>query len=282
MERILVLTDFSNVASKGLEAAVHLAKQLGGAEVLLLNTEEDTSGRRFSATADFSKQYNPEEDIYMIELIRKNRQRLRTLADTHSLDGVKVSPYMEIGPVQDVVEEFLEKRKVDLIVMGTSGENTVEEYFVGNHTEQVIRVADVPVISVKVNDQLMDFRNIVLATDMSSEAAKGLRHVEALAARLGAKVHLVHVTSDKPEKSRQKIEDYAISNGLTNHTVSVVQDSDTEDGIKKYATAVGADLIAVITHGRSGLSAMLSHSVAEDVIREASIPVLTVNMKEVK
>lgn len=280
MERILVLTDFSDIANKGLEAAVHLARQLGGAEVLLLNTEEDTSGRRFSATADFTKQYDPGEDVYMIELIRKNKERLLSLAETHSVDGIKVVPYMEIGPMQEVVDAFLEKRAVDLIVMGTSGENTVEEYFVGNHTEQVIRVSNVPVISVKVSDRLMDYRNIVLATDMNSEAAKGLRHIEALASRIGAKVHLVHVTSGNLEKSRQEIEEYALSNGLSNHTVSVVQDNDTEDGIKKYAAEVGADLIAIITHGRSGLSAMLSHSVAKDVIKEASVPVLTVNMKE--
>ncbi len=282
MKKILVLTDFSKIANKGLEAAVHLAKQSGGAEILLLNTEEDASGRRFSATADFSKQIDPEEDRFMIELIRTNRKRLASLADTYSQEGVQVTAYMEIGPMQTVVDEFLEKRKADLIVMGTSGESTVEEYFVGNHTEQVIRVADVPVISVKLSDRLMDIRNIVLATDMNRDAARGLPYVQKLATGMGARLHLVHVTDGNPEKAKQKIEEYSLSNGLSNHTVSVVQDNDTEDGIKKYAAEIGADMIAVITHGRSGLSAMLSHSVAEDVIKEASIPVLTINMKELK
>lgn len=282
MERILVLTDFSKIATKGLEAAVKLAEQLGGAEILLLNTELSASGGRFSGSADVSANFDREEDRYMVELIRTNIRRLQVLAANYSNEVVQIKPFMEIGPMQEIVDHFLEKHRVDLIVMGTSGENTFEEYFVGNHTEQVIRVADVPVLSVKQNDHLLDYRNIVLATDLHSDARKGLPPVKTLASKLGAKVHLVHVTSGKPEKVQKKIEEYAASSGLTNFTITVVQDNDTEEGIKKFAAQVGADMIAVITHGRNGLRALLSHSVAEDVIKEASVPVLTVNMNEIK
>lgn len=281
MERILVLTDFSEVANKGLEAAVQLAKQLGGAEILLLNTERSVSGRRLAVSGDITKQLDPEENHYMIELIRVNQKRLQKLATEYSTEGVKVSPFIEIGPMQDIVDEFLEKRKVDIVVMGTSGENTIEEYFVGNHTEQVIKVANVPVLSIKVSDMLVDFRKIVLATDLSKDAARGLKPVQALASKLGAKLFLVHVTTGKIEKVGQKIEEYAANNGLSNYTVNVVNDKDTEDGIKKFAAQIGADMIAVITHGREGLRSLLTHSVAEDVIRESSIPVLTVNMNEI-
>lgn len=282
MERILVLTDFSDVATKGLEAAAQLARQLGGAEILLLNTERSVTGRRLAVSGDVTKQLDPEEELYMIELIRVNQKRLRELSDKYSSDEVKVSPFIEIGPMQDIVDEFLDKHRVDLIVMGTSGESTIEEYFVGNHTEQVIRVANVPVLSVKLTDHLPGFSKIVLATDLNKDAARGLRPVQSLASKLGAKLFLVHVTSNKPEKVRQEIEDYAANNGLLNYTVNVVNDKDTEDGIKKFATETAADMIAVITHGREGLSSLLSHSVAEDVIKEASIPVLTINMKAVK
>lgn len=282
MERILVLTDFSKIANKGLETAVHLAKQLDSAEISLLNTELSTSGRRLAYTGDITKQLDPEEDRYMIELIKTNQQRLRKLSETYEQEGVRIQPFIEIGPMQEIVDEFLEKRRIDLVVMGTSGESNFEEYFVGNHTEQVIRVADVPVLSVKMSDVLSDYRKIVLATDMSKHAARGLPRVNALASSLGASLHLVNVTDKDPAKVKAEIEQYASSNGLSNYSVVVVKDSDTEEGIKKYATEIGADMIAVITHGREGLRALVSHSVAEEVIKEASVPVLTVNMNEVK
>lgn len=282
MERILVLTDFSDIAKKGLQAAVHLARQLGGAEILLLNTERSAGGREFSASGDVSAQLNTEEDRFMIELLRRNKQRLVALAEEYEEQGVRIQPFIEVGGMQTIVDHFLDAHKVDLVVMGTSGENTLEEYFVGNHTEQVIRVSNVPVMSVKIKDHLTAFKNIVLATDMNQKADRSVEHIKTLAAKLSATLHLVHVTTRKPEKSMPELEEYARNHAFENYTVGVIDDNNTEDGIKRYAAQVGADMIVVITHGRDGLGALLSHSVAEDIIREASLPVLTLNMKELK
>ncbi|WP_017730145.1 universal stress protein [Nafulsella turpanensis] len=284
MEKILVLTDFSDIAKKGLETAVRIARQLGGAEILLLNTELSTSGGRFSASGDIASQLPAEEDRYMVELIRRNQQRLQEQGLAYATEGVEIRTFMEIGEMQEVVDDFLKNHEVDLIVMGTSGENTLEEYFLGNHTEQVIRVADVPVLSVKVNDHIADIRNVVWATDMNKKASASARLLKSVASKLRAKLHLLHVTkSSKVQKSASELEAYAREQGLEqNYSVAVIDDNDVEDGIKRYAAKVGADMIAVITHGRDGLSALLSHSVAEDVIREASVPVLTINMHEVK
>lgn len=281
MDKILVLTDFSAIATKGLETAVRLARQMGGGEILLLNTERSTSGPEFSATADVSEKHDAEESRFMIELIRRNKQRLREQAAAFEESGVKIQPFIEVGDMQAVVDAFLHERKVDMLVMGTSGKSSGEEYFVGNHTEQVLRVSSVPVLSVKLNDPVTDFRNMVVATDMNRKADRSMEHIKRLAAKLGAKLHLVHVTS-KPEKYQPKLEDYARNHGFENYTVGVVEDRDTEEGIKHYSAKVGADMIALVTHGRDGLAAFFTHSTSEDVIRQANVPVLTLNMKEVK
>lgn len=282
MERILVLTDFSDIADKGLETAARLGKQLGDAEIFLLNTELSTTGRRMAVTGDLSKQKDFENDRYMIELIRVNKNRLAQQAEAYQAEGLNIKPFIEIGPMQEIVNEFLDKHNIDLIVMGTSGESTFEEYFVGNHTEQVIRVADVPVISVKLSDHALEFNTIVLASDMNEKASEGLRPVQVLADKLGAKIHLVHVSSSVTDSTRSKLENYAADYGVGNYILSVIEDSNTEAGIKKYAAEVGADMIAVITHGREGLGALLTHSVTEGIIKEASVPVLTVNMNEIR
>lgn len=58
--------------------------------------------------------------------------------------------------------------------------------------------------------------------------------------------------------------------------VHVLADDDTAEAIAKYAPEIGADLIAVGTHGRSGLSRALMGSVAEQVVRRADRPVVVV------
>lgn len=282
MIRILVPTDFSDIANRGLQEAVVLGKQLGGAEIMLLNTEMSSESHSFSATGDTGSSYASEENLFMAELLRKNRARLQEMQAEYQSDAITVTPYMEVGPMKEIVDTFIHERPVDLIVMGTSGENTLEEYFVGNHTEQVINVAHVPVISVKVTDRPLEIRTMLVATDMNEKAFPGLAHIGKLADRLKCQVHLVNVTHNHLEEHREQLDRYAREHNLVDYTLAVIDDKDTEEGIKRYAAEIGADLIGVITHGRTGLASLLTHSVAHDIIREASVPVLTVNMKKLE
>jgi nucleotide-binding universal stress UspA family protein len=53
-----------------------------------------------------------------------------------------------------------------------------------------------------------------------------------------------------------------------------------EDGILSYADDVKADLIAIGTHGRTGLLHLLSGSIAEDLVNHSQIPVWTLSLKK--
>lgn len=50
-----------------------------------------------------------------------------------------------------------------------------------------------------------------------------------------------------------------------------------EEEILKFANEQGMDLIVIGTHGRKGLERTLMGSVAERVVKNASVPVLTIN-----
>jgi nucleotide-binding universal stress UspA family protein len=61
--------------------------------------------------------------------------------------------------------------------------------------------------------------------------------------------------------------------------LAVVQHTSAAEGICEHAQRCGADLIALSTHGRTGLAHMLIGSVAERVVRHAPCPVLTLRSK---
>ena len=61
--------------------------------------------------------------------------------------------------------------------------------------------------------------------------------------------------------------------------LAVKQHASAAEGICAYANEVGADLIVLSTHGRTGLSHLFIGSVAERVVRHASCPVLTMRSK---
>ncbi len=140
-------------------------------------------------------------------------------------------------------------------------------------------------------------QRIVVPIDFSNESTQAAQYAAALARRLDASVHLVHVleSSDMPGgpfefhgrpaaelldqlywQTRQHL--VAVGAGLEGgvHVTSEVRHGTPADSIRQAAIDYGADLVIMSTHGRTGLSHLLMGSVAEQVIRTARCPVLVV------
>ncbi len=67
-------------------------------------------------------------------------------------------------------------------------------------------------------------------------------------------------------------------NGIKQVSVEVRQGSPARD-LMRYSDEVGADLVVMSTHGRSGLGRWVLGSVAEKVVRYGEIPILLVNAR---
>jgi len=149
-------------------------------------------------------------------------------------------------------------------------------------------------------------RKILAPTDLSELSRAGVRYALAAARDLDAEVTIYHVvTADEMRKLGDSLKGHTFSaSGFPNflksymHTyeASLAQfveqnfsdlvplvkvDEKIELGspdrnIVERATTDGVDLIIMATHGRDGLSRMLMGSVTEQVIRNASCPVLAI------
>ena len=138
---------------------------------------------------------------------------------------------------------------------------------------------------------------ILVPIDFSANAEQALDYACALASKLGATVHLVHAMTSAPPALQVALSEDIIENLVKGHREALEQMAaarlggasfgkatvdvgDPRDLIVATAKEVGADLIVMGTHGRRGLSRMVMGSVAEDVIRNAPCPVLTVRGKQ--
>lgn len=143
-------------------------------------------------------------------------------------------------------------------------------------------------------------RSIVVPTDFSLPSAQAVGYAGMLATSLGATVHLVHVLDRllSPEmawaapateaaalreriyqEGRAKLADLAATIRESGVTVTTeVRSGPPSQEIIHAAVDYGADLIVMMTHGRTGLSHLVLGSIAEDVIRHARCPVLALRM----
>ena len=124
----------------------------------------------------------------------------------------------------------------------------------------------------------MNIRDIVFATDFSEPSEAAGRIARELALELGARLHIVHVTSPgrDPGAGALTLAEAAqrIGKGLPTET-SLLSGLPARE-IVCYARDKQAGIIVVGTHGRTGASRFLLGSVAEAVIRLAPCLVLTV------
>ena len=280
MKKILVPTDFSNLCQDALNVALKIAKQIDG-EVYLFNAIHDLHDVGFNSTGTTDTDHSVQKNRYILELHRKVEAKMNSMIDNATIGGIKVYQYITIGDMQDKLVEFIEKHDIYLVVMATSGETTFDEFFDGNHTEQIMRISEAPVIAVRNAIPDFDIKHIVMATDLRTDSHDGMEHVKVLRESFDAQTHVVHVVgadSSKDDKIEAKLRKFADDHGLKNYELKVFHSADTEDGILKYASEVDADLIAVITHGRSGLAHFFFGSLAEDLVKDARMPVMSMHM----
>jgi len=274
MKKIIVPIDFSEHSEFALEAAANLAQKYGS-ELIVLHMLELSNAILISDENSIN-----EEAVFYLKLAE---QKFEAFLDKPYLEGIEITPIVKHFKVWSEVNDVANKHDANLIVMGSHGASGVKEVLVGSNTEKVVRHADIPVLVIKHNPILLDFENGVFASDFSDESIAPYLNARMTFKKLGAKMHLVYVNApDGNFKSSTEI-DKRVSlflkkadGDLDNlNNVHVVSDYSIEKGILNFANTIGADLIAVATHGRKGLAHFFEGSISEDIANHSTLPVMT-------
>jgi nucleotide-binding universal stress UspA family protein len=123
------------------------------------------------------------------------------------------------------------------------------------------------------------YRHILIPTDGSELAERGVAHGLALAKSVGAKVSLIYVVEPLLAVTGDfaSVLDHAASvageAGVSCKTIQV-ENVQPDQAIIAAAEEKGCDLIVMSWHGRSGLSTLLIGSVTNKVLTYAKTPVL--------
>lgn len=137
------------------------------------------------------------------------------------------------------------------------------------------------------------FLNVLFATDFSPCSEAALPYARAIAERYGSTIHLVHVYSSEPlvgplgvpiedveierTAAQTRMDKFCECDAVkhTLHTVTL-QKGVVSEVISQLVGDLGIDLIVLGTHGRRGVRHFVLGSVAEQIFRHATCPVMTV------
>jgi nucleotide-binding universal stress UspA family protein len=149
---------------------------------------------------------------------------------------------------------------------------------------------------------MITLRQIAVATDFEEAAANALAYGRELARRFDARLVVLHVVDDAAARmmaatgfvyderatdeavatARQRLETLATEEDRRELRIELVDVVGTNPAreINEFARRSGIDLLIIGTHGRGFASHFFMGSVAEQVVRAAPCPVLTVHAKE--
>lgn len=282
MNRILVPTDFSEISQNAFEVAIKIARKFD-AEIYFLNIVEPSVKAGFSASGSFAADIVlTEDDRFILELHQINKEKLINTVWETDTTGVGVYPSVAINKMEYGTLNFIDKYDIDLVVMGTSAENTYNEMFSGNHTEKIMRGASCPVLAIKSSVDDFDINNIVIATGLDSGNIKGMKYIKKILTHFNPHVHLLHIATGSSiviDEVNKKLNAFAKKHEIQNYTSNVIHHKDLKRGIYQFAKEIDADIVTAFTHGRGGFSQYFNKNLCEDLVKEAHMPVLSVHLE---
>ena len=277
MKKVIVPIDFSEHSEHALKAAA-LLSQRNQIEIVALHMLDLSVVSLSESASDLQAQ-----SVFYLKLAEK---KFRTFLKKEYLKDIKVTPiikhYLSFKEINTIAEE----EKADLIIMSSHGASGIKELFLGSNTEKVVRHSTVPVLILKEELFDLNFEDVVYACDFSEKSIPAYKKALKLMEFLGAELHLLYVNlpNDKFKTSSQMQEMAVKFLTKANQNINKLKDitfeceHTIEKGILKFSTLIGADLIAISTNGRKGLSHIFEGSVAEDVSNHSMLPVITIKI----
>ncbi|WP_031527422.1 universal stress protein [Dyadobacter crusticola] len=254
VQNILVPCDFSKPALEGLYFAVELAALTSGSITVLSVISPQQQKDEPFVTAAFTRNF---EDIL-----------------TKFAPPVKVRHLIRSGKFVPTITDFIAEEAVDTVVIGTRGSRGWEGAFMGSNVEKLVRASPVPVFAIKGPTHLRHVKNVVFPCDLVLSDQYGISRLKALQEALGARLHLLRIDTSgthDPRLLAERMHEYARFHGFSKFTVNVVTAPDEKDGILHFAREIGADMIAMTTHGTTDLNHLFMASIAADVVNHAHL-----------
>jgi len=287
VKKILVPTDFSEQAGYALDFAFQIAS-ISNAEIILINVVDYSGlssvwGGGMNVIGGAEPPLDNLDESFINNLLTRSKDEMKSMIKKLDHGNVKVSQMVEVGNPYFVISEKIEQEDVTLVIMGTKGTTGFEEVLIGSNTERVVRHAQCPVITIKKKRDFTKIHSIAFASNFEGDHSHVIKELLQLQEIFNAKLHLVKINTPNNFESNRKImqimKEFVEKYKIKNYSLNIYNDFIEEDGIIYFSEDIEADMIAMATHGRTGLMHLLSGSIAEDIVNHAKRPVWTCRLK---
>lgn len=275
MKNILITTDFSACANAAAEYGIQLG-QMSGAKINFFHLLE--------THVDWVKLPKEKEKLYpdTLRAISFASSNLVQWVDKAKNSNVRAKNSLVYVPKWEELFLHIKDRNHDFLVMGSNGSKGLLKKIIGSNAQFILRNATVPVLIIKKPIKT-PVKNIVFVSDFRDVSRASFHTLTDFADVLEAHIDLLFINTpgqfeESAETSQNMDRVMTHCNREDSCSRNVINATSIEEGIKEFTVKKSMDLIAICTHGKSGLQRLFSSGIAEKVANQSILPVLSIKL----
>lgn len=272
LNKILVPVDFSEPSRNALQYAIVLATKTN-AEIHLLHVYH----------IPVVDPYMPGDTMEALldETRKAAEQSMREFLNSAGYG--RITSEVRMGFVSDDVVEVGADKKIDLIVMGTTGASGLREVFFGSVASAVIEKSPVKVLAIPetYTSRTMP-ATIAYAADFKDDEKNMFRLLCDLCEIWGCTLKVLHVRTDdeEPGFGRARFDTLKTTHPFNTIHFEQIEDRDIVDAIQHYAESSACDILAMAMHHRNLIERLFHKSKTKEVAHHTKIPLLALHKRD--
>jgi nucleotide-binding universal stress UspA family protein len=271
MKTILVPTDFSANANTAVQYAAHLAAQIKSSIILFHSVPVQV------AVAEVPAWYEPEQGLleYYEFKLAKEAKQLR-LENGYRFE---VEVVCRKGSLSQNLNDLIQEKEVDLVVMGFKGASSWLDKLIGTVTSSFIKETVCPVLIVPSQVTPALPWRVAYAADFEHKEQVFLNQLLSVTAPLKAQVFIVHVqTKEQVDLAveDQALEDISQAFPGNDFAFAEIRQQDVAAGLEAFVAENRMDVLALASRERSFLEDLFHTSITDRLAIHPSVPLLVI------
>jgi nucleotide-binding universal stress UspA family protein len=272
--KILIPVDFSKTSLYAVKYAAFTAKLTKG-EIILLNVQKESELVDIILPALKLKNGN-----VITKFLEEKLEKLA--ADIKKKYGKRVSSMVSTGNVVSEIISVAKETKAGLIVMGTHGKDSTNDFFLGSNAYRTLTKSPIPVMTVTKGADKLGFSKIVLPIDMTTHSRQKVDSAIYMADKFAAHIHVLGLLGKGEETDQYSMEVIIqqVKKLAAKKNIEVSGEIKMTGNLSKttldYCRKVKADMLCIMIDENSEFSRVVLGTAVQHTINESKIPVLCI------
>ncbi len=276
MKNIVLPTDFSDNAWNAIFTAVKLYAELECKFYILhayepqaLNMLGRKGQQRLGIIYDSLSEYSRQELDKILLYLKKNHHNPK-----HSFEAVSKSDTLE-----EVLEQIMAEKDIDLICMGTQGATGAKQVFMGSTTVKVLKkISNCAILAVPDDYNFQSLKSLAFPTDFSKKYEKHqLSPMTELASLWKTKIQIVHVAVEFELNEQQLINQKLLKERLDDLNVTFYNidfEANVEHTLEKFMEDTRIEMMALVQYKHSFWEKIIGEPVVKKMTFHTKVPLL--------